>query len=91
LVILNAGESSPRPQRRESARRLTLTRMGESVAIDRDALEELLWLAKRGDVALSRRRLRHAFRHIAICSGAHREPDCPCCQSFTAAEAALAN
>lgn len=63
--------------------------MPENVEIDRDSLEHLLWLAKRGDVAGSQRRLRHGFRHVAVCSGEHREADCFSCQAFTAAEASL--
>ncbi|RLV49006.1 hypothetical protein D9V37_10505 [Nocardioides mangrovicus] len=64
--------------------------MAETVTIDRDALEELLWFAKRGDIANSRRRFRNGFRHTAVCSGEHREADCANCQAFAQTEAALA-
>jgi hypothetical protein len=63
--------------------------VSETVEIDRDVLENLLWFARKGDVTASGRRLRNGFRHVAICSGDHREPGCFSCRTFTEAEDAL--
>lgn len=63
----------------------------EPVTIERGRLEDLLFLARLGDVANSQRRLRNGFRHVAGCSNPrHRDPDCYLCQTFATAEEALA-
>ena len=59
-----------------------------TVEIDKDALLILVWFARRGDVANSRRTWRNWFRKRPVCSGDGRESDCPQCDAFTRAEAA---
>ncbi|MGN6250265.1 MAG: hypothetical protein ACTHNS_00460 [Marmoricola sp.] len=59
------------------------------VQLDRDHAELLLYFARIGEKASSRRSWRHGFRRQACCSGREREPECVSCQAFTAVEAVL--
>lgn len=59
-----------------------------TVTIDKDDLDTLLWLAVRGDKALSRRHWRNWFRKQQVCAHSP-EPGCATCRTLANARALI--